>query len=232
MTFDMRPIIGITPSVSERVIKMRENYAEAILDVGGIPVFLPHTVDGYRLDEYCDMLDGLLFAGGADVDPRYYGERVEFDSVEISAERDEFELALFSRFNATGKPILGICRGIQLINVALGGSLYQHIEGHRQTGGGAPQTVNVLSGSLLSAAIGADGDIPVNSYHHQAVKRIAEGLAVSATSPDGTVEALERTEGGFLLAVQWHPEMIYRDETRFAGIFATFVKAARGRSEL
>lgn len=222
----MRPIIGISPSVKDGFIRMRQNYAEAIIDAGGVPVFLPYSEDGQRLSEYASMLDGLLFAGGADLDPKYYGEETAFDSVEVTPARDSFELALFPVFYATGKPILGICRGIQLMNVALGGSLYQHIESHRQEGGGAPCTAEVKAGSRLAKIFGRSGEILINSYHHQAVKRAADGLTVSATSPEGICEALELPGERFFVGVQWHPEMLYKNDENAAKLFGAFVSAA------
>ena len=223
----MRPIIGISPSVSDGFIRMRQNYAEAIIDAGGVPVFLPYTDDRERLSEYSEMLDGLLFAGGADLDPKYYGETVGFDSVEITPERDGFELALFPVFFETGKPILGICRGIQLMNVALGGSLYQHIGNHRQDGSGAPCEAEVKEGTRLSEIFGASGKISINSYHHQAVKRVADGLTVSALSPDGICEAFELPCDRFFVGVQWHPEMLYKNDGNSENLFRAFVCEAK-----
>lgn len=222
----MRPVIGISPSVKDGFIRMRQNYAEAVIDAGGIPVFLPYSEDEARLSEYASMLDGLLFAGGADLDPKYYGEEIAFDSVEVTPERDSFELALFPVFFATGKPILGICRGIQLMNVALGGSLYQHIDGHKQEGGGAPCTAEVKAGSRLANIFGGAGEIRINSYHHQAVKRAADGADVSALSPDGICEALELPGERFFVGVQWHPEMLYKNDKNSADLFRAFVSEA------
>lgn len=223
----MRPVIGISPSVKDGFIRMRQNYAEAVIDAGGIPVFLPYSEDSARLAEYASMLDGLIFAGGADLDPKYYGEKTAFDSVEVTPERDVFELALFPVFFETGKPILGICRGIQLMNVAMGGSLYQHIEGHRQEGKGAPHTASVKAGTRLSGIFGTSGEININSYHHQAVKRAADGLTVSALSPEGICEALEFNGERFFVGVQWHPEMIYKNDKNAANLFSEFVSEAK-----
>ena len=222
-----KPVIGISPSQSDGFIRMRANYAEAILDNGGIPVFLPYTNDKSRIDCYVNDLDGLLFAGGVDVDPRYYGETVRFDSVEINKARDDFELALFPAFFSSGKPIFGICRGIQLINVALGGSLFQHIDGHAQAEDKYTfiRTVKVAPGTLLSK-ITESPELLTNSWHHQAVNKPAPGLRVCALAEDGTVEAVEHTSHPFLLAVQWHPEMYYRSDKNASGLFSAFVSSA------
>ncbi len=226
-----RPIIGIAPSQFDGVIKMKANYAEAVLDAGAIPVFLPYTTDPERIAEYASMCDGLLFAGGVDVHPKYYGEEIRFESVEVVDLRDEFELALFPAYFATKKPIMGICRGIQSINVALGGSLIQHMDGHRQTkeeeGYPIPRTANVVPGTKLHGIVDRDV-LRTNSYHHQAINAVADGLVVAARADDGVVEAVECPEHPFLVAVQWHPEMFYRKDEAAAKLFRAFVGACRG----
>ncbi len=226
-----RPIIGIAPSQFDGVIKMKANYAEAILAAGGVPVFLPYTVDPDRIALYTEMCDGLLFAGGVDVHPKYYGEEIEFESVEVVDLRDEFELALFPAYFATKKPIMGICRGIQSINVALGGSLIQHMDGHKQTkdedGYPTPRIANVVAGTRLHGIVGQDV-LRTNSYHHQAIKTVADGLDVAARADDGVVEAVEYPEHPFLVAVQWHPEMFYKNDEAAAKLFRAFVGACRG----
>ena len=226
-------IIGITPSVSDGVIKMRENYANAVLDAGGVPVFLPYTTDTERLIRYSYMLDGLLFSGGVDVDPVRYGEEVRFDSVEINRERDAFELELFDVFYATKKPIMGICRGIQLINVALGGTLNQHIEGHRQSESRAvfERTARLTPGSRLQEICGGAENVMTNSFHHQSLKDVPYNVRISALAEDMTVEAIEDTEHLFLVAVQWHPELFYDKDENAARLFHAFVDAAREMAE-
>lgn len=225
-----KPIIGISPSQNDGFIKMRANYAESIIDAGGIPVFLPYTTEKSRIADYTRDLDGLLFAGGVDVDPKYYGETVMFDSVEINEARDSFELALFTSFYASGKPIFGICRGIQLINVALGGSLFQHLDGHHQskTDGSEAfiRNASLTHGTRLCGICGGEAVIHTNSFHHQAVKQPAPGVVVSAVADDGIIEAIEKPDYGFLLAVQWHPEMFYRRNSHAAALFRAFVSAA------
>lgn len=219
-------MIGIAPSMNGRFIRMNAAYAESVFAAGGIPVFLPYTVEREALDRYA-ALDGFLFAGGVDVDPSNYGEKKEYDSVEVDCDRDAFEFALWERIYPEGKPIFGICRGIQFINVALGGSLYQHIDGHSQDRNGcaAPQGVNVAPDSALFRLTG--GRIMTNTYHHQAVKRPAATLRVTATADDGTVEAVETTENGrYLLAVQWHPELLAAKHPEHAALFSDFVRAA------
>lgn len=206
---------------------MNPAYLNAIQDHGGIGVLLAHTDDPEKWNLYRDMFDGFLFAGGVDVDPKYYGEAVAFDSVEIDEQRDTFEFGLFSAVIQTGKPILGICRGEQMLNVAMGGSLYQHIDGHQQTEKSSvcPQRVSVKEGTRLREILGTAG-ITTNSFHHQAVKEVAPSLIASAYAADGTVEAVESATHPFLLAVQWHPELFYRNSIEAQRLFSAFITAA------
>ncbi len=224
-----RPLIGITPSVnSENFIRMRPAYLDSVWNGGGLPVFLSYTTDPQKLSEYAEQFDGFLFSGGVDVDPKYYGEEKMFDSVDICAARDDFELALFEAVKDTGKPIFGICRGIQLINVALGGTLYQHMEGHSQKEKGTvrEQHVAVAEGSLLEKIVGKK-DIKVNSFHHQAIKDVAPSLLSAGEADDGFCEAVWSPSHPFLLAVQWHPELFSTLDESSSSLFRAFVDAAR-----
>ena len=162
------------------------------------------------------------------MDPARYGEQVMFDNVEIDADRDCFELALYKYVKPTGKPILGICRGIQLLNVAEGGTLYQHIDGHRQDKPGTvtEQPVCVKQGSMLHTLIGAQ-NITVNSFHHQNVKDLAPTLMADAVSEDGYIEAAHMPDHKFFLAVQWHPEIYRQSSEEMRKVFSAFVNAAR-----
>ena len=222
-----RPIIGITPSITDGVVRMNRDYLTAIFDAGGIPVFLPFTSDPARIAEYVELADGLLFSGGGDVDPAHYGEARQTACGESDAARDSFELALFTAFYPTGKPILGICRGEQLLNVALGGTLTQHLDGHRQDAARDVCThrVTIADGTKLAAVTGAP-TLQTNSFHHQAVAKVAPTLRLAALSDDGVPEAVEATDGRFLIGVQWHPEAFYRHEPRAAALFEAFVRAA------
>lgn len=230
MKRENRPVIGITSSMSDSFIRMRRNYFDAILYAGGIPVFLPHTGGAEDAERFLSFCDGVLFAGGDDVDPKFYGEEVKFDNVETTPARDEFELALAELLKNDARPVLGICRGEQLLNVAFGGTLYQHIDGHRQDERGAVnlRAAKVTEGTLLSELAGSD-EIKTNSFHHQAVKDAAPGFTVAARADDGTVEAIEPTErtDRFFLAVQWHPEYFYKTDICAENIFKAFVEAAK-----
>ncbi len=230
MKRENRPVIGITSSMSDTFVRMRRNYFDAIVNAGGIPVFMPHTGGEEDAKKFLEFCDGVLFAGGDDVDPKFYGEEIKFDSVETTPERDVFELALAELLKNDTRPILGICRGAQLLNVAFGGTLYQHIDGHRQDERGALnlRAAAVTEGTLLRELAG-ESNIKTNSFHHQAVKDVAPGFTVAARADDGTVEAIEPTErtDRFFLAVQWHPEYFYKTDDCANNIFKSFVEAAK-----
>jgi putative glutamine amidotransferase len=197
-------------------------YLTAIERAGGVPVVLPPLVSD--LDALLARLDGICLSGGPDLDPEAYGARIrhaELGPTEPSL--DAFELALARQGLERQMPLLGICRGSQALNVACGGTLHQHVEGHRQSEPGTESThvVEVLEGTRLAGLIGA-GTHAVNSFHHQAVDRLGEGLRVAALAPDGTVEAIEHG-GGFVLGVQWHAEALAD-----ARLFEALVDASSG----
>jgi len=186
--------------------------------------------------------DGVLFAGGEDVDPAFYGEEKKYDSVDINYDRDQFEMKLLEHALHRRLPILGICRGAQVINVGFGGTLYQDLSQdatpeleHRQTDAGKSRgdTTHAVTvtepDSLLAGAV--SGSCRVNSLHHQAIKRLGHGLKVTAHSEDGFVEAVEAANDyPFLLAVQWHPEEI-SDHPEQRRIFEEFIAKCRERSK-
>ena len=201
---------------------------ESMLDLvgrsGALAYLIPRpTPNGPTIEDYVDDLDGLLLEGGSDVCPRSYGEeplRPEWEGDEL---RDRYEIDLIHAFHGAGKPVLGICRGAQIINVAFGGTLYQDIttqvEGsfdHRNWDiyDANRHQVDLMAGSYLAELYGTDGPVTVNSVHHQAVKDPAPGFVVEAVSvTDGIVEALRRPDATFLAAVQWHPEFTPVDDT-------------------
>lgn len=224
-----RPYIGITCSkTAEGKIAMSQNYLNSLWEAGAVPVFLAYTEEEEKLSEYANVFDGFLFAGGDDMDPARYGEEKMFDSVEIDADRDAFELALYRHVKATGKPILGICRGIQLLNVAEGGTLYQHIDGHRQSEPGTTtqQKTLVYKGSMLYSLTESE-EILVNTFHHQNIKALAPTLTADAESEDGYIEAVHMEGHKFYLAVQWHPEIFRTQSPAMQRVFAAFVNACR-----
>lgn len=232
------PRIGYTfkDRSREYFIKWRTTYWFAITLAGGEPVPIYPDDD---LDALCPTLDGVILAGGGDVHPRFFGQEVagtKMDSVQEA--RDEMEIAIARRAAAAGKPTLGVCRGIQVMNIALGGSLIQHIEGHAQvanTFDGPPTQhhVRVEPGSLLARTLDVNPGIFTNTYHHQAVPEndLAPGLKAVAWAEDGTIEALELPGHPFYLGVQWHPERFYELPIEHRNLFRALVGAARnGRS--
>lgn len=225
-----RPLIGIAPSHDGGKMMMNLTYMNAVWFAGGVPVVLAYTTDADKLAEYASMFDGFLFSGGVDVNPVKYGEEKMFDSVEIDESRDDFEEGLFKAVYPTGKPILGICRGIQSVNVWMGGTLHQHLDGHRQDVPPEERThpITVTEGSMLHKLCGKT-EVMVNTFHHQAVKTPAPGLTVDAVSPEGYVEALHEEGHRFLLGVQFHPEFYFskEDDDHSAAIFKAFVAACR-----
>lgn len=243
----MRPRIGVTSwhrhdqDKLERWEAIRENYTEAVRLAGGLPLILPllrgHT-DG--VEDYLESVDGIVFTGGEDVAPHQYGEPVDPTCEEPDAERDAFELALARGALARRKAVLGICRGLQLLNVAGGGSLYQDLSlrpgttiphsaprGQRQD---LVHPIRIVPGTRLARIVGRE-EVRVTSTHHQIVKDLAPGFRESAHSPDGVIEAIERPEASFVLAVQWHPERMvtrHQEENQLA-LFRALAEAAGAR---
>lgn len=232
-----RPIIGLTPTVAEGerpLMETRLHYIRAIEAAGGAPVLLP-PLGGEALRAAAAACAGFLFTGGVDVHPSLYGEEVLPACGEISRVRDQMELALLCQAVADDKPVLGICRGIQLLNAGLGGTLWQDLPSQTGTTVRHSQeppydrpshTVRIAPDSPLAALIGKE-EIAVNSTHHQAVRALAPSLRAAATAPDGIVEAIWRPESRFFLAVQWHPEYLYPDDEGSASLFRALAEACR-----
>lgn len=231
----MKPIIGITSDIDENgETFLKADYSRAILRAGGLPVVLPAGLED--IDEICNRMDGLLLTGGEDVNPLLFGEEPKRELGKIVPERDEMEIALAKCAVGKDMPVLGICRGHQILNVALGGTVYQHIysdlEGgllqHKQQANRnySTHTVQVAEGSRL-AEYASDKEILVNSLHHQAVKDVPEPLKVIATAKDGIIEALESTNHRFVMSVQWHPEALSnRGDEASLRLFDGFVQAS------
>ena len=227
-----KPIIAITPSYDETRVAIGRRYMDAVQQSGGTPILLNLTFDADVMEHYAQIADGFLFTGGDDVAPGEYGETVHEGFGDYCLERDKLELPLVKRVMELGKPIMGICRGIQTINVACGGTLYQDLPiefskkmSHRQ---GPPysnptHTVSVMEGTILYDIL-KDTTCDVNSMHHQAVKKLAEGWIVSALAPDGTIEAIELPDYSFALGLQWHPEQLFPVNEKAQLIFKRFIE--------
>jgi len=225
----MKPLIALLTSIDEKnLVTINRDYLNAVYMSGGIGVVLPQDNIEARLDEYEEIFDGFLFCGGADIDPKYYGEEKHPETKNVCSFRDEFEYSLFHKVYPSGKPILAICRGEQVINVFLGGSLHQHIEGHSQSTSRyiTEQRVFVKKDSMLYNIVGEE-EIYTNSFHHQCVNLLGKGLACDAVSDDGYIEAWHSEEHPFCLGVQWHPENFYSLDASSSKIFDAFVSACR-----
>jgi putative glutamine amidotransferase len=209
------------------------NYSQAVTLAGGLPLMVA-SLEPELAREYCAGADGIVFTGGADIDPALFGRQPEPGLGRVEPQRDGFELALYRAARERGLPILGICRGIQLINVAEGGTLHQHVPAlpnaiqHSQHDiSGPPSHVVALdAGSRLAEALGRR-EIKVNSYHHQAIDELGGRLVAVGRTADGLVEVVEGGGEEFLLGVQWHPEMNFRDYPEHFLPFRMLVEAAR-----
>jgi putative glutamine amidotransferase len=233
----MRPVIGITTYAQEAswgawklpAALIPLDYVDAVERAGGRPVLVPPSEDG--VDETLEALDGIVFSGGSDVDPSLYGEEAHPETDSPQARRDAGELALLRAALERDMPTLAICRGVQLLNVARGGDLVQHLpelierDTHKKVPGAfAEHPVDVRAGSRLATIVGERGD--VTSHHHQALGRLGEGLVETAWAEDGTLEAVEDPSRRFTLGVQWHPEAGEDD-----ALFAALVDEARAYRE-
>jgi len=228
--------IGITNDMDYGVQHTSKGYLKGIESIDGVPVEIRIETPLDQLEALAETLDGVLFSGGADVEPVSYGMKREPECGVSHPQRDALEIKLLHICLRRGIPVLGICRGSQIINVALGGTLVQDIPKRfgkiHQMKKDAPSpfdhNVQVVPGTMLYEIMG--GDIPVDSYHHQCVDRLAEGLIPSAYAPEGFVEAFELPEDqSFLMAVQWHPEVTLDDDDYSMRIFERFGKAISGQ---
>lgn len=235
-----KPVIALTPyhNTEKDEPYMRPAYLKAIRTAGGIPVILPLEAEEEDLRQLVSHVDGILFTGGPDVHPFYFGEETQRFCGNVSMKRDSMELLLLKIAMEMKKPILGICRGVQLLNIGLGGDIYQDINSqfeedfpiaHTQPFGYdiPSHTVKVAEGTLL-AEIAQCRTIRVNSMHHQAVRNVAPGFVASGFAPGGLVEAIEMPGYPFLLGVQWHPEYLWEQDDAARRIFELFVNASNG----
>lgn len=229
-----KPIIGVMPLVDEERASywMLPGYLDGIQEAGGMPIVLPLTNEECDVEELLAMCDGILLTGGQDITPQIYGEEKLPECGTPCDARDIMDTMFLLQALQQDKPILGICRGIQLLNVALGGTLYQDIPSQKPSGIKHQQKppydqpvheVMVFPGSPLNVLLKQD-KLAVNSYHHQGIKDLAEGLLPMAVAPDGLVEAVVLPDTKFVWAIQWHPEFM-RDAESSKKIFSAFVTA-------
>ncbi len=239
----MKPIIGITGRPQDiaavgmqiRAYLAAHTYTDSVRHGGGIPIVLV-PVESEAIDDILDRVDGIMLTGGGDVSPATYGAEPEATVRGVNEERDSFELELVRRAYARKMPVMGICRGLQVINVALGGTLIQDlpshtgVQGHDVIGEDVYEPhleAQVDEGCLIAGIIGP-GPHYINSIHHQAVDELGEGLSVVASSADGTIEAIEHEDKDWpLIAIQWHPEFLgMHDDGPSHDLFTALVDAA------
>ena len=246
-----RPLIGITTQTLQAIdgipeglphsVVMNQRYYHAAAAARTAPVLIPLLDDIEALRAIYDRMDGILLPGGVDIDPAVFGETPHEKLGRTDPARDRVEIQLAKWAVEDNKPVLGLCRGLQVINVALGGTLYQDLETEYPNAikhdyfpnygferDYLAHEVALVGGSRLERAL-ESRSIPVNSMHHQGIKVLASGLAPSAVAPDGLIEAVESTNGNFVVGVQWHPEVFESSDPNTGHLFSAFLAAAVGR---
>lgn len=236
----MKPVIGITTFLDTKDIQkvyasVSNSYIYSVLSAGGIPVMLPVVEDPDTSMAYLSVIDGLLLSGGEDVCTMVYGENPIREVEMFCPQRDAFEIALFTAAVEQNLPVLGICRGLQVMNAALGGTLYQDIFVQRENSlGHLPvkmpvdclyHTISIEKDSALYRIFETE-ELRVNSYHHQAVKDVAEPFRATAFSTDDVIEAIEHRDKDFVMGVQWHPEDLTIKHPHFLKLFKKLVESA------
>ncbi|MGL5439270.1 MAG: gamma-glutamyl-gamma-aminobutyrate hydrolase family protein [Filifactoraceae bacterium] len=226
--------IGITCSIAygkdSKIFSIGVDYVKAVYDVGAVPVIIPTNMSDELAKEYANTIDALLVSGGDDINPAFYNQDPHLSVKLVNTDRDKMEIALIKEMDAQNKPIFGICRGLQLINVVFGGTLIQDIPTQGKTSichcqdDDVPteliHKITTLEGSLIRKVLGER--LFINSYHHQAIDNLAEGFIPSAKANDGIIEAIEHTTKP-IFAVQWHPEDLYKKHEIFRGLFQQLV---------
>jgi putative glutamine amidotransferase len=239
------PLIGVSTSITinespERAY-VNVAYLRAVEQAGGVPVLLAPQLSAAARDALWSRLDGLVLTGGGDVEPSRFGDVAHPKTSLVSSDRDALELELVDRAMRDDVPVFAICRGLQVLNVALGGTLHQHVPDvvgeriqHSQPDKRHVRTHDVkvqMEGTRLGTIVGAS-ELRVNSFHHQAVARLGRALRDVAWAPDNVIEAIEHTDRGrFILAVQWHPEELVGDDMAARALFTAVVDAARTRGK-
>ena len=242
------PIIGITCNVLNSIPDtvtvgigapgqgwqlLAEDYLTAVEKAGGIPIILPVDRDLKHIPRLLDMVDGVLVSGGNDISPMLYNERINRYCGLLDPDRDTFEIELSKHAIEIDKPVLGVCRGIQILNIALGGTVYQDLpssgfELHTiltNERNVPTHSVKIEKDSPLIHILGEEV-VPVNSFHHQGIREVAPALKTAAVTPDGLVEAVYMPDKKFVLAIQWHPEMMFDSEQQ-AALFTAFIETCR-----
>jgi len=239
------PVIGISGRFENTqdlqatpIFSLARTYGRAVVQSGGAPVIIPPHIPEDQLRAIFARIDGLLLSGGGDIAPKFYREIDSGLLWRIDEERDQTEVSLARWAMSENLPVLGICRGVQVLNVAAGGTLIQdvattvgtnithsHVDGNSMSR--ISHTVEIAPDTRLAGLFGA-GTLAVNSAHHQAVKGLGDGLIITARAPDGVIEGIESPEHPFYLGVQWHPEALVEEHPEMRGLFAALVAASRG----
>ena len=240
---ERKPIIGISSSIivddlgsfaGYKRAYVNKDYVDAVVRAGGVPLIIPFTTNKEVIISQAQLIDGLILSGGHDINPYNYGQEPSQKIGEIFPERDIYEMILLEESKKRDIPILGICRGFQLINVAAGGTLYQdlslipgNILKHNQVSNPTLKThkIEIKKNSFISSIFGKE--TMVNSFHHQAIDKVADDFIVVARASDGVVEAIEHKTYKFLVAVQWHPEMLAVNCEKARVLFSKFVEEAK-----
>lgn len=235
----MKPVIGLSCGVENKVNRrfsqLNYTYVNAVIKAGGVPVIIPTLKEVSEIEEYLDIIDGLILTGGEDVSSLLFGENPVKEVTAIDYERDDMEFALFHEAYKRGTPIVGICRGLQLANIALGGDIYQdifsqvkdvlgHVSSYRVEHG--HHLIDIEKDSTLHNILERDS-IAVNSLHHQSVRKLGKNLRVSAKAQDGIVEAVESTNDNYFVGLQFHPEGMIEKNPEFLKIFEHFIDACK-----
>lgn len=229
-----KPVVGVIPLVDSKKesLWMLPGYLEGIISEGGVPFMLPLSSEESVIEKAFEICDGFLFTGGQDVNPSLYGETKKKSCGEICDKRDEMEKIIFRRCLLEDRPLLGICRGIQFINAMLGGTLYQdlptehpsELEHHQKPPYDIPvHEVKLLADTPLQLLLETE-TLAVNSYHHQAIKELGEGLLSMAVTPDSLVEAVYMPDKRFVWGIQWHPEFSCQTDQNSRKIFRKFIE--------
>lgn len=231
----MKPIIGLTcqkDNLTNRSInRINYPYIKAVIDSGGLPIIIPTLEDTKDISRYLDIIDGVIFTGGGDISSHYFNEEPLREVDEVCQDRDMTEIALFHESYKRGKPIFGICRGLQLINIALGGSVYQDIYsqvpnvlGHTCANNiqDGYHSINIQKDSIMYEIFQKE-KLVVNSQHHQSIKSLGKDLRIIAEAKDGIIEAIESTNENFILGVQFHPEAMAMKNEEFLKPFKYFI---------
>lgn len=230
----MNPVIGLTVSVQDDgSVSLLEAYSRAIAECGGIPILIPYVKNTDIYDDIIRKCDGIFVTGGADIDPRRYGDDKKNTCGQIQSLRDEMEFNILGEALCNNMPILAVCRGVQLLNVYLGGTLYQDIPTEKPSLINHVQkedrfepshSVRVVEGSPLFKLVG-ENKMVANSFHHQAIKDLAEELEIMAYADDGIIEAVHLPTKAYVRGYQWHPERLFDTEENNRKIFLDFINA-------